>query len=181
MKNCANVGGVAESGSHKEVRAGGVVGFNGGRVENCYNVGSVTFGGGNNSSAGGVVGRNNGNEFDPAKVLHCYALCGIAGGVSIGEEGNIAENADVRTLTESEFKNKANFVGWDFNNVWYMGATAPLLQGRHEKVQLWEDGPYWATTNIGAEKPEEYGYYFWWAIPLATSGKTSNGWRATAR
>jgi hypothetical protein len=31
-----------------------------------------------------------------------------------------------------------------------------------EKVQLWEDGPYWATMNIGAEKPEDYGYYFWW-------------------
>ena len=29
-------------------------------------------------------------------------------------------------------------------------------------VQLWEGGPYWATTNIGAEKPEDYGYYFWW-------------------
>ena len=32
----------------------------------------------------------------------------------------------------------------------------------YEKVQLWEGGPYWATTNIGAEKPEDYGYYFWW-------------------
>lgn len=32
----------------------------------------------------------------------------------------------------------------------------------HKKVQLWEDGPYWATTNIGAEKPEDFGYYFWW-------------------
>ena len=31
----------------------------------------------------------------------------------------------------------------------------------HDKVQLWEGGPYWATT-IGAEKPEDYGYYFWW-------------------
>ena len=29
-------------------------------------------------------------------------------------------------------------------------------------VQLWDGGPYWATTNIGAEEPEEYGYYFWW-------------------
>ena len=28
-------------------------------------------------------------------------------------------------------------------------------------VQLWEGGPYWATTNIGAEEPEDYGYYFW--------------------
>ena len=32
----------------------------------------------------------------------------------------------------------------------------------HGKVQLWKDGPYWATTNIGAEKPEDFGYYFWW-------------------
>ena len=30
------------------------------------------------------------------------------------------------------------------------------------KVQLWDGGPYWATTNIGAVKPEDYGYYFWW-------------------
>ena len=27
----------------------------------------------------------------------------------------------------------------------------------HDKVQLWEGGPYWAATNIGAEKPEDYG------------------------
>ena len=29
-------------------------------------------------------------------------------------------------------------------------------------VQLWEGGPYWAECNVGATKPEEYGYYFWW-------------------
>ena len=32
----------------------------------------------------------------------------------------------------------------------------------HGKVQLWEGGPYWATTNIGADEPWDYGYYFWW-------------------
>ena len=30
------------------------------------------------------------------------------------------------------------------------------------KVQLWAGGPYWAETNIGAENPEDFGYYFWW-------------------
>ena len=45
--------------------------------------------------------------------------------------------------------------------------TAAPLAGRvtdngHEGVQLWEGGPYWATTNIGADKPEDYGLYFWW-------------------
>ena len=29
-------------------------------------------------------------------------------------------------------------------------------------VQLWEGGPYWAECNVGAAKPEECGYYFWW-------------------
>ena len=28
--------------------------------------------------------------------------------------------------------------------------------------QLWEDGPIFAECNVGASKPEEYGYYFWW-------------------
>ena len=31
-----------------------------------------------------------------------------------------------------------------------------------EKVQLWEGGPYWATTNIGADAPEDCGYYVGW-------------------
>ena len=29
-------------------------------------------------------------------------------------------------------------------------------------VQLWEGGPYWAAKNIGADKPEDEGYFFWW-------------------
>ena len=33
---------------------------------------------------------------------------------------------------------------------------------KHNKVQLWEGGPYWATTNIGADNPWDYGLYFWW-------------------
>ena len=31
-----------------------------------------------------------------------------------------------------------------------------------DAVQLWEGGPYFATCNVGASSPEEYGYYFWW-------------------
>ncbi len=38
--------------------------------------------------------------------------------------------------------------------------TAPLPW--RGMVQLWENGPYWAMTNIGAEEPHEYGLYFWW-------------------
>ena len=48
----------------------------------------------------------------------------------------------------------------------------------HDKVQLWEGGPYWADTNIGAENPEDYGYYFWWGDTIGC--KRENGkWVAT--
>ena len=56
--------------------------------------------------------------------------------------------------------------------------------GGHKKVQLWKDGPYWAETNIGAENPWDYGYYFWWGDTIgykrlngawvASDGSSSN-------
>ena len=39
-------------------------------------------------------------------------------------------------------------------------------------VQLWANGPYWAECNVGASKPEDYGYYFWWGD---TVGYTRSG------
>ena len=39
-------------------------------------------------------------------------------------------------------------------------------------VQLWENGPYFAQSNVGATKPEESGYYFWWGD---TVGYTNSG------
>ena len=45
------------------------------------------------------------------------------------------------------------------------------------KVQLWEGGPYWATMNIGAEKPEDYGYYFWWGDTVGYT-RENNAWVA---
>ena len=46
------------------------------------------------------------------------------------------------------------------------------VSSEHEAVQLWKGGPYWATTNIGASTPEEYGYYFAWGY---TDGYVYNG------
>lgn len=34
-------------------------------------------------------------------------------------------------------------------------------------VQLWKDGPYWATCNVGATTPEKRGYHFMWGNPVA--------------
>ena len=48
----------------------------------------------------------------------------------------------------------------------------------HDKVQLWAGGPYWATTNIGAEKPEDYGCYFWWGDTVGYR-RENNAWVAS--
>ena len=45
---------------------------------------------------------------------------------------------------------------------WAVGGFADT----HEGVQLWENGPLWAKTNIGANSPTEMGYYFWWGDTL---------------
>jgi hypothetical protein len=49
---------------------------------------------------------------------------------------------------------------------------------KRDKVQLWSGGPYWATTNIGADKPWEYGYYFWWGDTVGYR-RENNAWVAS--
>ena len=55
-----------------------------------------------------------------------------------------------------------------------MGAFADT----HEGVQLWEGGPYWATTNIGADEPWDYGYYFWWGDTIGYK-RENDAWVAS--
>ena len=44
-----------------------------------------------------------------------------------------------------------------------LGAICKALKTpEHKKIQLWAEGPYWADRNIGADNPEDAGYYFWW-------------------
>ena len=66
----------------------------------------------------------------------------------------------------------------DLGIVRYTNMVVRISFDAHEKVQLWEGGPYWATTNIGAEKPEDYGYYFWWGDTVGYK-REGNAWVAT--
>ena len=54
-------------------------------------------------------------------------------------------------------------------------ATSAVAQVELGGVQLWANGPYWAECNVGASKPEEYGYYFWWGDTVGYT-KTESGW-----
>ena len=46
-------------------------------------------------------------------------------------------------------------------------------------VQLWENGPYFSVRNVGASKPEDDGYYFWWGDTTGyVRNADNNGWDA---
>ena len=64
----------------------------------------------------------------------------------------------------------------DFGEVRYTNMVVRVNIDR-AMVQLWDGGPYWATTNIGAEKPEDYGYYFWWGDTVGYK-REGNKWVA---
>ena len=56
------------------------------------------------------------------------------------------------------------------------GGSSKLRE--HKGVQLWKDGPYWAETNIGAENPWDYGYYFWWGDTIGYK-RVNDAWVAS--
>ncbi len=59
-----------------------------------------------------------------------------------------------------------------------LGLAIAGCDGGHKKVQLWEGGPYWAETNIGAEKPWESGYHFWWGDTIGYK-RVNDAWFAS--
>ena len=89
----------------------------------------------------------------------------------------VSTNGDYRLVWDAQ----ADLGQVNYSN---MVLSVTISAKERDKVHLWEDGPYWATTNIGAEGPEEYGYYFWWGDTVgykrendawvATDGSTSN-------
>ena len=66
----------------------------------------------------------------------------------IAEEKRKAEEARI-AAEKAEAASKTKF-------------EANRVEKCEEGVQLWENGPYWAECNVGATKPEEFGYYFSW-------------------
>ena len=66
----------------------------------------------------------------------------------------------------------------DFDAGLYSNMVVRVTCAGLEKVQLWEGGPYWATTNIGAKKPWESGSYFWWGDTVGYM-RENNAWVAS--
>ena len=130
----------------------------------------------------GIDGTFNGLEFAVAAVMDS------------GDVRNATHLWTVRDGKKSASRNvstNGNYhLLWDAGAYFGMGRIYSNVVVRvsivkeHASVQLWEGGPYWATTNIGAEEPEGYGYYFWWGDTMgykwenekwvASNGSSSN-------
>lgn len=70
---------------------------------------------------------------------------------------------------------------WDANKDISPGRNKDIVVRvslRETMVQLWEDGPYWALKNIGANEPWEAGYYFWWGDTVGYK-RENNKWVAS--
>ena len=123
----------------------------------------------------GIDGETNGLKLAVAAVMpdtgntrnvsHVWL---VKGGTN-STDREVHVNGDYRLLWDARA---------DLGIVRYTNMVVRVTFDAHEKVQLWEGGPYWATTNIGAEKPEEYGYYFWWGDTVGYK-RENNAWVAT--
>ena len=107
----------------------------------------------------GIVGTTNKLELAVAAVMpdtgnaRSVRNFWVVRGGSNSTDRVVTANGNYRLLWDAEA---------DLGTVDYSNMVVRVSFDAHDKVQLWEGGPYWATTNIGAEKPEDYGYYFWW-------------------
>ena len=121
----------------------------------------------------GIDGTFNGLEFAVAAVMDS------------GDVRNATHLWTVRDGKKSASRNvstNGNYhLLWDAGAYFGMGGihsnvvvSVTVVKG-HSRVQLWEGGPYWATTNVGAESPEQSGYYFWWGDTVGYTN-TGSGW-----
>ena len=107
---------------------------------------------------------------DGAAVVKTPPVVNTAGfAISVVESGGIA-GAAVARRRSPDAAGRAVFAMENAPSRFYrLSATE---KREHVGVRLWENGPYWATTNVGADEPWESGYYFWWGD---TAGCTHDG------
>ena len=194
LYGCANSGAVTGG-----QWAGGILGYSESKaasspraaVTNCLSVGAVKAG----ESAGGIIGRCCG--FD---IADCIALGSVtaptAGALAAKTEGAACSITHVRyadgiaasivgagtmhgaptdaaAVAAGDLANPASFAGFDFETVWQMGASAPMLRespARFVRVRAY-------TGNFTDVKPDEWFYDY---VGLAYAYGLANGTSASA-
>ena len=100
-------------------------------------------------------------------------------GLIVGDgDGKYTEDLDITGVSDG----KAYFITVsserDSGGKYLCVVNVGVVDRTHGKVQLWENGPYWAETNIGADEPWDSGYYFWWGDTIGYKWE-NNAWVAS--
>ena len=122
----------------------------------------------------GINGTTNGLKFivsavmpDSGGVRELSHFWVVQNGTN-STDRNVHVNGDYRLLWDAQS---------DLGQVRYENMVVRVTVD-HGKVQLWEGGPYWAETNIGADEPWKSGYYFWWGDTVGYRYE-NNAWVAS--
>ena len=112
----------------------------------------------------GITGTTNGLKFamkavmpDTGDARSALSFWVVKGGTNSTDLA-VHTNGNYRLLWDA----RADLGEMRHTNMVVRVTVAARNSTAHDKVQLWAGGPYWATTNIGADEPWDYGYYFWW-------------------
>ncbi len=123
----------------------------------------------------GIDGETNGLKLAVAAVMPDTGRARNVSHFQMERGGKWSDDREVRT-------NGVYRLLWDasadLGPMRFTNMVVRVTFDTHEKVQLWEGGPYWATTNVGAENPEDCGLYFWWGDTIGYSCE-GNAWVAS--
>lgn len=106
--NCFNIGGIQANSETGTAYCGGICGYNGNKVQYCYNGGAVSPDGVENM-AGAICG---GFSSGSATVEKCYYI--NIGTYNLPAVGTRAMFSDVKQLSEEEMSDASNFKDFDF-------------------------------------------------------------------
>ena len=124
---------------------------------------------------GGIEGVTNGLKLAVAAVDQATGRSRNGSHFQVERGGEWSDDREIATTGTYRLLWDARA---DLGPVVFESVAVRVSFDAHEKVQLWEGGPYWATTNIGAEEPEEYGLYFWWGDTVGYK-REGNAWVAS--
>ena len=189
ITNCYNTGDIEASVG----RAGGITGYNNGKVEKCHNVGKVitpNTGTRDAEYAGGIIGLFLDN--DAYAPINCYYLEGCVQGKTEDRAGGRYKQLSDPILFEgnylsaSSFKDSASFSELDFVNTWKMGENYPILIANVEETEQLHEHGYttyekWSATD---SLPTTAGNYYLandvilsstWNVPKGETNLCLNG------
>lgn len=131
-----------------------------------------------------IAGAQAGKTYDVAftATVHKVGVAvksGFATNLVSGSDGTISgrytwdAGATAGTGTDGVFDTNASVQAWVAERASVGPHGAPIPGA----VQLWAGGPKWAEWNVGASKPSDAGYYFWWGDTIGyVRNSNNNGW-----